>query len=370
MKYFSVFLLLITFTKSFANMASPIIPGDRGIKEVSSKNIDVVDEHIEIFIDSTFQSIKFKANYSLHSSKSGNKIPLLFIALGGYYPDRVDFIIHCDGKRITSQNIPYNWLYDSPSKFSNFNELWLYDNKMPNEALIEETDSICNVIGSYHIHDMNYFEVDLDTGFHNVSIEYIGKPTIDRDNWLNKYEIDYALSPIKYWKSYGRIKISIHSIIPLDELKFNYPTLIHNSNKGTCVIDSISRCNFSIKYLPKMNSSVSILLEFGQNNMTIVFGLIAFIFHCILIWGYRKIFNHKYSIILILGSILIPFLILYFKMYTYDIIDNKIGIHAGRFHGYTFFVMILYPIFLPIYWLLLWQIDKKIKRSIKKHIES
>lgn len=351
-------------------MASPIIRGTRGVKEITSKDVDVVDEHIEIFIDSTFQNIRYKVNYKLHSSQAGKSIPLLFIAFGAYDSNGKDFIVHCDGKHIPAQSIPYDWFSDTPDKFSNFNELWLYDNRTPNEALIKERDSTCKVIGTYHIHDMNYFEVDLDTGFHNVTIEYIGRPTIDRNEWINKYQIDYALSPIKYWKSHSNIKISVHSEVPLNHLNFNYPTQIQGSHEATCIIDSISNSNYSIKYAPKINSSALNLIQFGQDKMTLIFFVLASLIHCLLLWGYRKIFNHKYSIALIFGSILVPFFTLYFRMYTFDLIDNDIGMHAAKFHGYTFFIFILYPIILPVYWVILWQIDNLIKRSIKKKVKA
>ncbi len=366
MKHFISILLLVQTFACWSNMASPFIGGDRGIKEVTSKDADVTDEKIDIYIDSAFQEIKFKVSYNISLTKSGKSIPLLFIALGSTYPNKEDFIIHCDDKRVTTQDIPYDWVSESPHKYLSFEKLWLVEGKSLNENLIQEEDSSCQTINTYHLHDMYYFEVDLDSGIHNITIEYKGSPSIHRTSWINKYEIDYALSPIEYWKSHSAINVAIHSKINLTELTSNYPIQVSSSKEGSILIDSITKCNLSIKYSPRINERATQMIQFGQQNMTIVFGLIIFLFHIVLIWIYRRYVYTKYSLVLILGSLFFPFSILLFYMYTYDIIDDTIGIHASNYHGYTFFIMIFYPILCPIYWLIAWLIDKVIKMKTEK----
>jgi hypothetical protein len=51
-------------------------------------------------------------------------------------------------------------------------------------------------------------------------------------------------------------------------------------------------------------------------------------------------------------------------MISYELIDYSIGEEAGNYHGYTFLVIILYPLLLPIYWVIMWLADKTIKGRI------
>lgn len=67
---------------------------------------------------------------------------------------------------------------------------------------------------------------------------------------------------------------------------------------------------------------------------------------------------------MISGSIILPLLILIVNTYCYDFIDFTIGIQAGKHHGYTFFVLALYPLILLGYWPIMWQIDKYLKQKI------
>jgi len=66
----------------------------------------------------------------------------------------------------------------------------------------------------------------------------------------------------------------------------------------------------------------------------------------------------------ILGSLVVPLLILFFHMLSYFIIDWSIGEEASRRHGYTFLILFLYPLLLPVYWFIMWWIDRSMKRSL------
>ena len=69
---------------------------------------------------------------------------------------------------------------------------------------------------------------------------------------------------------------------------------------------------------------------------------------------------------MIAGSLLIPLAILIFYIGAYDIIDDLIGEDAGRYHGYTFLAIALYPLILPVYFFVMWLVDKQIKLRIAK----
>lgn len=104
------------------------------------------------------------------------------------------------------------------------------------------------------------------------------------------------------------------------------------------------------------------MISLGPNGLTLIFTLIMISFHLFLILRYRK--NNparKISWIVIAGSLLVPLIALMFYIYAYDIIDSAIGSEAGKYHGYTFLVMMLYPILMPVYMILMWLIDKRMR---------
>jgi hypothetical protein len=62
--------------------------------------------------------------------------------------------------------------------------------------------------------------------------------------------------------------------------------------------------------------------------------------------------------VLITGSVIIPLIVLVFYIYSFDLIDDAIGTAASRYHGYTFLVMIFYPVLAPFYGLVMWLFSK------------
>jgi hypothetical protein len=57
----------------------------------------------------------------------------------------------------------------------------------------------------------------------------------------------------------------------------------------------------------------------------------------------------------------VPFFTLAGYMLAFDLIDAAIGPAAGRTHGYTFLVLVVYPFLMPVYWLVMWLFDLRIK---------
>ena len=115
-------------------------------------------------------------------------------------------------------------------------------------------------------------------------------------------------------------------------------------------------------YKPEPNPYAKILLTFGPEGLAAVYGIFLFLLHLKFITCYRKSNRQKrFSWVVILGSILVPFFILLFFIYSYSIIDFVIGKDASQRHGYIALIIIFYPIILPFYWVLMWLIDKRIK---------
>jgi len=74
--------------------------------------------------------------------------------------------------------------------------------------------------------------------------------------------------------------------------------------------------------------------------------------------------------VVIVGCLIFPLLFLNFQMHTYDLINHTIGIHASRFHGYTFFVLLFYRVISPFYWVSMWLIDRRLKQAEMRSIQT
>jgi len=119
-----------------------------------------------------------------------------------------------------------------------------------------------------------------------------------------------------------------------------------------------------INFTPKITQTAQMLINITPSGLAYITGAVLAILHLLLVIWYRKKNQlNRFSLVVIIGSILIPLIFLISWMNYYDVIDSYIGEHAGGTHGYTFFVIVLYPVIMPIYWLIYWLIDKRIKKK-------
>lgn len=115
-----------------------------------------------------------------------------------------------------------------------------------------------------------------------------------------------------------------------------------------------------------MISSVNSLAVFLLDLEPI--GISLFVIHLFLMWRYRRSNPTKrFSWVLIVGSLIIPAIILLYYVYSFEIIDNVIGVHASRYHGYNFLVILIYPVLMPIYLILTWILNIVFKKVIFSH---
>ncbi len=69
---------------------------------------------------------------------------------------------------------------------------------------------------------------------------------------------------------------------------------------------------------------------------------------------------------MIAGSLIIPAIILFYYVYSFEIIDNAIGVNASRYHGYNFLVVFIYPVLMPVYIIIMWLVDRTMKKRLGK----
>lgn len=354
-----IFFLLFWGQLAKANMSSPIWEGTKSSSAISSKDINILSERIFIKIDSNFQTAKFTVEYKIQSDIPGKQIPLLF-----YAQDFKDsFFVWLDNKRIGIQNVPIK--YYENSSFLNFS------NSLNNEYNKDEITIYWekNSGNIYKLSDLKYFEADIEKGIHIVRVVYTATVWTDISGWVKEFSFRYSLTPAKHWKSFGKLDIIVEQEGRIRQVKTNLglPNEKRIKSINTWTFNKLPAEYIEISFSPKPGNFAGALLKIGPFGLSLIALFILAIAHLLLTLSYRRSnLQKKYSLVVILGSILVPFLFLLAYMYSYDIIDNAIGENAGRHHGYVFLSIILYPIFLIIYWLIFWIIDRLYKKKLVK----
>lgn len=357
-----IFFLLLFGQLAQANMSSPIWEGTMTSSAFTSKDINILSEIIQIKIDKDYKTAKFIVEYTILSDISGRQIPLLFYAQD--YKD--SFFVWVDNKRVSIQTIPEKYTHFDNSPFSGFSSS-KDDNNRNNERDEVTIYWWKNSGFVYKLNDLKYFETDIAKGLHKVRVEYSANVWTNISGWIKQYSFRYSLTPAKFWKSFGTLVISVEQEGNVRQLSTNIGEPIEKAYKAknSWTFAKLPDDYLEFSYTPKANNLAKALITIQPFGLSIIAGVILFALHLFFSFRYRRQFvNKKYSPVVILGSLLIPFLILLSYMYSYDIIDNAIGEEAGRHHGYVFLVIIFYPVLLAIYWTTLWLLDRRQKRKL------
>lgn len=353
-------IIIILFqTQVYANMANPLIEGTLGGRPFVSEYVDVIHEDLFIKIDKDFEYASFNVKYHINSSKNGFQIPFLFYA--SEYSD--SFSVKVDGIEVDINDIPYDFKVSENTKFKDFS--YFFESPSDNDYssdLSEDSPS-----GGFNItlHNMIYFETDIPKGKHVIEVNYRAIKWTDTWEWVNDYSFRYALSPAKYWKSFGTLNIKVDATNLGEELTSNLGPPKDGELKSIAEweFDKLPTEILQINFTPKISKTAQTLINITPRGLAYITGGILAILHLLIVIWYRKKNQLKrFSLAVIVGSILIPLIFLISWMNYYNVIDFFIGEHAGGSHGYTFFVMLLYPVIMPIYWLIYWFIDKRVKK--------
>jgi len=360
MKRLLTILIILLQTQVYANMANPIIEGTLGGRPFVSEYVDVFHEDLFIKIDENFEYASFNVKYHINSSKDGFQIPFLFYA--SEYLD--SFSVSIDGKEVNINDIPYDYKVPGNTKFKDFS--YFFESPPHNDynsVVLADSPN-----GGFHVslHNMIYFETDIPKGKHVIEVSYRATKWIDTWDWVNEYSFRYALSPAKYWKSFGTLNIKVDATNFDKELTTNLGSTKAGDLKSIAEwkFDKIPTEILQINYKPKIRNTAQTLIIISPSGLAFITGAVFVILHLlIVIWYRKKNQSKRFSLAVIIGCILVPLLFLICWINYYDVIDSYIGKHAGRTHGYTFFLLGLYPLITPIYWLICWLIDKQIKKK-------
>ena len=353
-------LLLILFALigqlCFANMASPLQEGTHSSSAFSSRDIDILREKISIMIDKKRNTASYVIEYFIRTETDGSQIPLLFHAqdyLG-------NFRVWVDNVEVQTQNIPSQYFQAANSPFEKFSNIFSGTGQAESPQTVtinwSENDGY-----DYSINDLKYFETRLIKGEHTIRVEYVAEGWKDRSNWVSDYSFRYSLSPAKFWKSFGSLEITIDGTNFQNQLTtdLGQPTMGRLDSVAVWTFQELPAEYFQFNYTPSISSFADTMIAIGPVWITAIFGLIMAILNLFLILKLKR--NNpgkKYSWVVIVSSIIMPLVILIFYMYSFDLIDNVIGIAASRYHGYTFLALIFYPVLAPLYGLGMWFFGK------------
>jgi hypothetical protein len=330
-------------------MASPWKEGTWNGSPFINQYVDILNEKIAVEINEKFDEALFKIEYSIETSKDGIKIPLLFIAMDF----KKDFKIWVDGVPKTLEVFAHE--YDSKldsNRTKDFN-YFLDENGDVTIWWNKSNGTVQN------LNALKYFEVDLPKGKHLIQIEYVATPWILSEGWVKEYHFRYSLSPAKYWKSFNKLEVELNnkSTKQITTRLAGQPQ-IQKEAVLKWEFDSLPTETFEIIYIPPVNNKAAILISIGPYRLSLIVLFLCVLVHFFLAKWYRKKSSKKYSWVIILGSILSPFIMYLSYVYSYVWIDSLIGEEAVKNHGYEVLVIIFYPINLAIYLAIAWQVDK------------
>lgn len=356
-------LFLILFTclgiSVYANMASPIVPGTMSGSPFTSANVLILGEKIYIKPGPGFLSAEFIIEYRIKVEKEGVKIPLLFYALD--YDG--NFKVLFNGQEIEPGTIPEDYIAMSGSFINDFD--YFYHDSVMGRIEVEVEQSPGSGI-MVDLRDLKYFETDMPVGEHLIKVSYVANYWTDKSDWINKYSFHYALSPAKYWKSFGQLEI----VLDASDLSKGIHTNLGSPTSGS--LDSVAVWKFDklpveifeIVWTPQIKPFAGIMLNLGPGWLSVIFTGILLILHLWGIFSYRRANrNVQFSWIMITGSIFVPLFALLSYILFFGLIDSLIGEHASGRHGYTFLIVFLYPLVTPVYWIIMWLVDRIYRRK-------
>lgn len=345
------------------NMASPLRSGTINSNVLNSKDVSILQEHMDVRIFKGFKTAQFDIVYTIKTEIGGGQIPLLFLAK----EYKGDFKVWVDDQLVNIKEIPNYIIKPKDSPFANFDNSFDYTESGYNYIKIDWTDNGHNL---YKLDDLKYFEASLKKGDHKIRVSYTANVWVYNAEWVKEYSFRYALAPAAYWKSFGGLTITIINESGFDSVTTN----LGNPSEGKFATISNWKFNklpvdvFEINYQPVIGKLASFLIAIDPFVLMIICGVLLFAFHIWLGIRYRKTnLNKRVSWVVVVGSLLIPFLILCSYIISYLMIEKLLGEHASTRMGYYFLILGFYPFVAIIYLLVMLLVDWLVKKRLLKH---
>lgn len=334
------FLLLFSTTVS-ANMANPIREGTLGARPFASNYIDILHEDLKITLQRDSRQAAYEVEYRIQVLKDSLEIPFLFVAME--YSE--GFRVTLDGKEVE--------VLELPEDLRGLDSLFLgdFDSLFGGEVNLANGEKWPDRV---ELEGMKYFKTDLTAGEHVIKVWYTGIAWEDRWDWTKKYSFRYALSPAKYWKSFGSLSLTV------DASDWASPTLVSNLGPPEVGdLQSVAKWNFDglpndvivLEDQFEVPAFAQTLINIGPFWVAAGLGLVLALVQLFLMWKHRKRKPRlSFSWIVIIGCILVPVAFLLFWLGTYSLVDSMLGEEATGTAGYGSFIFALsLPIWILIY---------------------
>jgi hypothetical protein len=364
MKNKLVLLFVLLANICFANMASPLRPGTIHANALTSKEVSILHEQIRVRVLNGFKTAEFDIVYQIKTDLEGGQIPLLFLAKDY----KSDFKVWVDDQQVEIKDIPNYIIKTKDSKFANFENSFEYTESENKFVKINWTENNYNL---YKLDDLRYFETYLKKGAHKIRVSYTANVWVYNAEWLKEYSFRYALSPASYWKSFGGLSVTIINESGADSVTTNLGIPIEGK------LGSISNWKFNhlpvdifeINYHPVIGKFALILIAIDPFILMLIIAALLFAFHLWLSIRYRKNnIQKRFSWVVVLGSVISPFLILFSYIAFYLLIEKLLGVHGSSRMGYYFLILGFYPVVVVIYLLLMILLDWLLKKHLIKKI--
>ncbi|MCC7502861.1 MAG: hypothetical protein IT229_10050 [Flavobacteriales bacterium] len=353
---FTMLLLCLLVGQAAANMASPEINGSKGAAPLVSRQLDVLSETLHIRAFGRLDSAEVHASYRISAPPGVHgSLPLLFVAMDIHDVLRVFY----DGRPVALEAL-------NTADFASFLD--------PEKGREEEV--VVDFWGGnggwvYGVKDLQAFTLDITPGEHTVDVYYTASPWIDRGDWIRETSIRYSLSPARHWKSFGPLEI----VVDVPEADGLFRTTLKAPMDGSLPGRAVWRFteipadHIAIAFTPSVDASARLLMGLSPFGLALAVGALLLLLHIRWMHRFRVNGNRGRSMPLVIGALLAPLGFLIAFLFSYDLIDMAIGPDAGRFHGYTFMYLLLYPVIMPLYALGCSLLDRFWKRRYAGEVE-
>jgi hypothetical protein len=353
MKKNSILFLVLFTSYCFANMAQPY-DGNSSRHSIlfSSKELDVVREFIKIKIFNSYVDIytaHYFITYEINSPRDFS-LPLLFVG-DGLANSPITYVNGKLVKNTTFKNkidpnlmAQYPFLETSESEFVTIK----YDKDSPYSVAKE---------------GLVYFESPIKKGKNTITIEYDGNMESNNYGFIRKHDLEYALFPSRFWKSFGPIQIDMElpKEFEIDESSIGEPISEIENNKRF-ILKSIPAEDLKIKISPRISFLSRALITVSPLGIAIISTLLLMYFHFVLLKRKTKKPKTRFNWVLILGIFTIPILFYTIFLSSYGLIDLTLGENSLNRHGYIFLIVVTLPLFWLIYGFIIWVINLCLKK--------
>lgn len=350
--FFAVLMAMCNL--SFANMAKPYVDGTESSTLFGSKNCKVLSETIDLTAiapvdkDDYAYVLNYKVSYQVLAEQYG-KLPLLFI---GQTMTGVKSVI-VNGETIQLKTL--NKQNASQFKFLRKNQSGsdFYDISFEGN----------NMKWGIQLKELVYFEAPLLKGENQITIAYDGMPEYNVYGLLRAYEIDYALYPSNFWKSFGAIKINIHLPKEAEIRDVNVGTRMQlKDGEYQLLINKITADNLKITISKRISYLAKALLFLEPIGLAIIAFLVAGFFHFKWMKKLRIQRPQKYNYAVPVGALLVTVLCFYVFVCSGDLI-YWLTEDTGLKQGYILLAVFTAPLFLILYWIVMGLVDYSIKKK-------